>query len=149
MMKLFLGFVIFTLWSTCFAQSQPAMVKSNNLKEVDIRIKKQRSGIRELAKKDIIRKEIGVLRSGRKPIRNNQQIRKRVQEKINKKEKRSKKENPVKKMVAKKKGKDKKLLKDRRFREKDTHISKRGVRGKTNRKARRPFRPLPPENNLP
>ena len=132
-----------------FAQSKPAMVGSNNLKEIEARIQKQRTNMIELDKVDAKRKQNNNFRNGRKETRNRAIVEKRILVKKEKVEKRSKKETIVKEMVTKKINTDKKFQRARRFREKDTHISKEGVRGFKSRIQKLPFRPLPGGGPLP
>ena len=122
---------------TVLAQSQPAMVQSNKLNEVEVRVRKQRAGIQKLKAKDTKRKEDNNFRSGRKTIRNNSQIRTKIQTKIDKETKISKKEKPLKKMIIAKKNRDKKIRKASKFRQKDSHVTKSGSKGFIFRKARR------------
>lgn len=132
-----------------YAQSKPAMVGSNNLKEIEARIQKQRTNIIELDKVDAKRNQNDSFRKGRKESRKRAIVEKRILVKKEKVEKQSKKETAAKKMVKRKINTDKQFQRARRFREKDTHISKDGIRGFRSRKQRLPFRPLPDGGPLP
>lgn len=132
-----------------FAQSKPAMVGSNNLKEIEARIQKQRTNIIELDKADAKRKQNDKFRVGRKETRSRAEVEKRILVKKEKVEKRSQKKTAVKEMVQRKIKTDKKFQRARRFREKDTHISKEGIRGFRSRIQNLPFRPLPGGGKLP
>jgi hypothetical protein len=140
--KLAILFYSVSLWVS--AQSKPVMVKTNNLREVEVSVREQRAGIRDLAKKDISRKREDNFRKERKIVRNPIQVRKRVQKRIKNNRTESRKESGIKALTAVKKTKDRKFQRDRRFREKDNHVTKDGVKGLTSRKARLPVGTLPP-----